>query len=282
MKRVYLLFAVVAAQLLWLVWNYVERTIELEKAPVLRIVCQQCDPRDLFRGEYVALNTDQFVTLEQAGKSICWDAGFCDSVNKDWTWKDGKRVDQLATNPLQPRAPRVEDSLTLVRHGLPQRVAVFWREGEDGLSRVVRFEKPGATSDTAEAGEIRCLMWMQVISHLKQKESGESEAYVSIELEFGRRNRLRYYVEENTGDMYNIWVNQLNKKWSDFPSDRLRYTVDLAIRESATAVPRMLYLNDVPYPEAVKQILEGTFVWLPEPVEGAGIRGRNRGVFRIK
>lgn len=282
MKRVYLLFAVVAAQLLWLVWNYVERTIELEKAPVLRIVCQQRDPRDLFRGEYVALNAGQSVTLEQAGKSICWDAGFCDSVNKDWTWKDGKRVDQLATNPLQPRAPRVEDSLTLVRYGLPQRVAVFWREGEDGLSRVVRFEKLGAPSDVAEDGEIRCLMWMQVISHLTQKESGESEAYVSIELEFGSRNRLRYYVEENTGDMYNIWVNQLNKKWSDFPADRLRYTVDLAIRESATAVPRMLYLNGVPYPEAVKQIREGTFVWLPEPVEGAGIRGRNRGVFRIK
>lgn len=282
MKRVYLLFAVVAVQLLWLVWNYVERTIELEKAPVLRIVCQQRDPRDLFRGEYVALNAGQSVTLEQAGKSICWDAGFCDSVNKDWTWKDGKRVDQLATNPLQPRAPRVEDSLTLVRHGLPQRVAVFWREGADGLSRVVRFEKLGAPSDVAEDGEIRCLMWMEVISHLTQKESGESEAYVSIVLEFGSRNRLRYYVEENTGDMYNIWVNQLNKKWSDFPADRLRYTVDLAIRESATAVPRMLYLNGVPYPEAVKQIREGTFVWLPEPVEGAGIRGRNRGVFRIK
>ena len=276
MKRVYLLFAVVAVQLLWLVWNYVERSIELEKAPVLRIVCQQCDPRDLFRGEYVALNTDQFVTLEQAGKSICWGAGFCDSVNKDWTWKDGKRVDQLATNPLQPRAPQVEDSLTLVRHGLPQRVAVFWREGADGLSRVVRFEKPGAPSDAAEAGETRCLMWMEVFSHLSQNEAGEWEAYVSIDLEFGRRNRLRYYVEENTGDMYNIWVNQLNKKWSDFPADRLRYTVDLAIRESATAVPRMLYLNGVPYPEAVKQIREGTFVWLPEPVEGAGRLRRDR------
>ena len=282
MKRVYLLFAVVAVQLLWLGWNYVERTLELEHAPVLRIECQQRDPRDLFRGEYVALNTGRSVSLEQAGKSICWGAGFCDSVNKDWTWKDGKHVDLLATNPLQPRAPQVEDSLTLVRHGLPQRVAVFWREGEDGLSRVVRFEKPGAPSDVAEAGETRCLMWMEVFSHLSQNEAGEWEAYVSIDLEFGRRNRLRYYVEENTGDMYNIWVNQLNKKWSDFPADRLRYTVDLAIRESATAVPRMLYLNGVPYPEAVKQIREGTFVWLPEPVEGAGIRGRNRGVFRIK
>ncbi|MBR5195033.1 MAG: GDYXXLXY domain-containing protein [Akkermansia sp.] len=282
MKRVYLLFAVVAVQLLWLVWNYVDRTLELEHAPVLRIECQQRDPRDLFRGEYVALNAGQSVSLAQAGKSICWDAGFCDSVNKDWDWVDDKRVERMATNPLHPRAPQMEDSLTLVRHGLPQRVAVFWRVGEDGLSRVVRFEKAGAPSDAAEAGEIRCLMWMEVISRLTQKESGESEAYVSIELEFGRRNRLRYYVEENTGDMYNIWVNQLNKKWSDFPADRLRYTVDLAIRESATAVPRMLYLNDVPYPEAVNQIREGTFVWLSDPVEGAGVRGRNRGIFRVK
>ena len=282
MKRVYLLFAVVAAQLLWLVWNYVDRTLELEHAPVLRVECQQRDPRDLFRGEYVALNAGQSVSLAQAGKSICWDAGFCDAVNKDWDWVDGRRVDLLATNPLQPRAPQMEESLNLVKYGEPRRVAAFWRVGEDGLSRVVRFEKPGASSDAAEEGETRCLMWMEVFSHLTQKESGELEAYVSIDLEFGRRNRLRYYVEENTGDMYNIWVCQMGRKWSDFPADRMRYTVDLAIRESATAVPRMLYLNGVPYAEAVKQIREGTFAWLSEPVEGTGIRGRNRGIFRVK
>ena len=282
MKRVYLLFVVVAVQLLWLGWNYVERTIELEKAPVLRIECQQRDPRDLFRGDYVALNVDQAVSLEQAGKSIYWDTEFCDKVNKDWTWKDDKRIELVATNPLQPRAPQMEDSLKLERYTHSQRVAVFWRMGEDGLSRVVRFEKPGAPSDVAEAGEIRCLMWMDIFSHLSQKEGGEPVAYVSIELDFGSRNRLRYYVEENTGDMYNIWVNQLNKKWSDFPADRLQYTVDLAIRENASAVPRMLYLNGVPYSEAVKQIREGTFAWLAEPVEDAQSRGRSQGIFRIK
>lgn len=282
MKRVYLLFAVVAVQLLWLVWNYVDRTLELEHAPVLRVECQQRDPRDLFRGEYVALNAGQSVSLAQAGKSICWDAGFCDSVNKDWDWVDDKRVERMATNPLHPRAPQMEESLNLVKYGEPRRVAAFWRVGEDGLSRVVRFEKPGAPSDAAEEGETRCLMWMEVFSHLTQKESGELEAYVSIDLEFGRRNRLRYYVEENTGDMYNIWVCQMGRKWSDFPADRMRYTVDLAIRESATAVPRMLYLNGVPYAEAVKQIREGTFAWLPEPVEGTGARGRSRGIFRVK
>ncbi len=282
MKRVYLLFAVVAVQLLWLGWNYVERTLELEHAPVLRIECQQRDPRDLFRGEYAALNAGQSVSLAQAGKSICWDAGFCDAVNKDWDWKDGRRVDLLVTNPLQPRAPQMEDSLNLVKYGEPRRVAAFWRVGEDGLSRVVRFEKPGAPSDAAEEGETRCLMWMEVLSHLSQNEAGEWDAYVSIDLEFGRRDRLHYYVEENTGDMYNIWVRQMKREWDDFPADRLRYTVDLAIRESDTAVPRMLYLNGVPYAEAVKQIREGTFVWLSEPVEVTGARGRNRGIFRIK
>jgi hypothetical protein len=176
----------------------------------------------------------------------------------------------------------MEESLNLVRHGEPRRVAAFWRVGEDGLSRVVRFEKPGAPSDAAEEGETRCLMWMEVFSHHSQNEAGEWEAYVSIDLEFGRRNRLRYYVEENTGDMYNIWVRQMKREWDDFPADRLRYTVDLAIRESDTAVPRMLYLNGVPYAEAVKQIREGTFVWLSEPVEVTGTRGRNRGIFRIK
>lgn len=282
MKRVYLLFAVVAVQLLWLVWNYVDRTLELEHAPVLRIECQQRDPRDLFRGEYVALNAGQSVSLAQAGKSICWDAGFCDSVNKNWDWVDDKRVEWMATNPLQPRAPQMEDSLNLVKQGEPRRVAAFWRVGEDGLSRVVRFEKPGAPSDAAEEGETRCLMWMEVLSNLAQNEAGECEAYVWIELEFGRRNRLRYYVEENTGDMYNIWVRQMGRKWSDFPADRLRYTVDLAIRESDTAVPRMLYLNGVPYDEAVKQIREGTFAWLPEPAPETSADTRQTQIIRIK
>ena len=49
MKRTYLLFAVVAAQLLWLGWNYAERARELAESPVIHIDCTDYDPRDLFR-----------------------------------------------------------------------------------------------------------------------------------------------------------------------------------------------------------------------------------------
>lgn len=284
MKRVYLLFAVVAVQLLWLVWNYVERTLELENAPVLRVECRQRDPRDFFRGDYVALNAGQSVSLEQAGKSICWDAGFCDSVNKDWTWEDSTRIDLVASNPLQPRASQMEDSLSLKTQCESQRVAVFWRVGEDGISRVVRFEKPGASTDAAGEGEFRCLMWMDVISHVSRNEAGEAELSLRVELEFhlGSMHRIRYYVEENTGDMYDIWVRQKRREWRDFPNDRLRYTVDLAIRRNASVVPRMLYLNGVPYPEAVQQILEDTFSWLPEPAPETSADTRQTRIIRIK
>ena len=273
MKRVYLLFAVVAAQLLWLVWNYVARLQELAAAPVLRIECTERDPRDLFRGDYVALETRQFGPLELAGKSICWDAAFCESVNNDWAYVNEERVDLVVVNPLQPRAPQMEDSLKLNWHGKPERVAVFWRTGADGISRVVRFEKPGSPADVAEPEESRCLMWMapeRNIKRLADVEPGnKAELDFEFELSFNSTGwrRVRYYVEENTGDMYNIWVNQLDRTWSDFPSDRLRYTVDLAIRSSASVVPRQLYLNGVPYADAVEQIRQGTFEWLPEPAD---------------
>ncbi|MEE1265117.1 MAG: hypothetical protein UHH87_02385, partial [Akkermansia sp.] len=85
---------------------------------------------------------------------------------------------------------------------------------------------------------------------------------------FARRwQNLRFYVEEGTGDLRHIWMNELGEKWDSFPADHIRRTVDVAIRENAAPVPRMLYLNGVPYPEAVEQIRNRTFKWLDAPVE---------------
>ncbi len=269
-KRLILLFAVVAAQLLWLAWNYVDRTRELANAPCLLIDCTDYDPRDLFRGDYVSLSVMQSVPLDKAGKSIHWDADFCKRVNTHYEWDSDKKEhkEHPVVNPLPERAPQMEDSLAL-QDAYETPVAVFWRKDTEGICRVARFEKPGSAADAAAADETRCKMWMSVRFWTRKREDGQWEADISVRLSFFSQTwkNLRFYVEEGTGDLRRIWMNELGEKWDEFPATRIRRTVDVAIRENAAPVPRMLYLNGVPYPEAVEQIRNRTFKWLDAPVE---------------
>lgn len=270
-KRLILLFAVVAAQLLWLAWNYVDRTRELANAPCLLIDCTDYDPRDLFRGDYVSLSVTQSVPLDKAGKSIHWDELFCKQVNTHYEWDADKKEhrEYPVVNPLPERAPQMEDSLALQDNTLATPVAVFWCKDAEGICRVARFEKPGSAADAAAADEMRCKMWMRVRFWTLRREDGQWEADISVRLSFFSQTwkNLRFYVEEGTGDLRRIWMNELGEKWDEFPATRLRRTVDVAIRENAAPVPRMLYLNGVPYPEAVEQIRNRTFKWLDAPVE---------------
>ena len=265
-----LLFAVVAAQLVWLAWNYVDRTRELANAPGLLIDCRDYDPRDVFRGDYVSLSATQTVPLELAGKSIHWDADFCNRLNTFWGWDEAekKHIEHPVMNPLQERAPQMPDSLALQDDSdIP--VAVFWRKDAEGISRVVRFEKPGSAADVAAADETRCNMRMRVRAHSLKQDDGQWRRDISVSFSFFAHTwkDLRFYVEEGTGDLYRIWTVELDEKWDSFPADRIRRTVDVAIRENAAPVPRMLYLNGVPYPEAVEQIRNRSFKWLDAPVE---------------
>ena len=269
-KRLILLFAVVAAQLLWLAWNYVDRTRELANAPGLLIDCTDYDPRDLFRGDYVSLTVTQSVPLDKAGRSIHWDADFCKRVNTHYEWDSDKKEhkEHPVVNPLPERAPQMPDSLAL-QYDRDTPVAVFWRKDAEGIYHVARFEQPGSAADAAAADETRCNMWMSVRFWTRRREDGQWEADISVRLSFFSQTwkNLRFYVEEGTGDLRRIWMNDLGEKWDEFPATRIRRTVDVAIRENAAPVPRMLYLNGVPYPEAVEQIRNRTFKWLDAPVE---------------
>ncbi len=275
-KRLMLLFAVVAAQLVWLAWNYVDRTRELANAPGLLIDCTDYDPRDLFRGDYVSLSATQTVPLELAGRSIHWDADFCKRVNTHYEWDSDKKEhkEHPVVNPLLERAPQMPDSLSLpdslaLQDDRDTPVAVFWRKDAEGIYHVARFEKPGSAADAAAADETRCNMRMRVRAHYLKQDDGQWRRDISVSLSFFAHTwkNLRFYVEEGTGDLYRIWTVELDEKWDSFPADRIRRTVDVAIRENAAPVPRMLYLNGVPYPEAVKQIRNRTFKWLDAPVE---------------
>lgn len=284
MKRVYLLFAVVAAQLIWLGWNYADRTREMAESPVIHIECTDYDPRDLFRGDYVSIQTRQDVPLELAGSSIYWSMDYCREINEYSHWnRDTHEYDKFqVSNPLQPRpapeeAPAAVDdapAAKVVFTGNPERLAAFWKKGADGLHHVCRVEAPGSAQDSPAEGEIRTLMWGD-ISTGYDVEQEENETIVAVHLKarlnlcFSRRHweNMRFYVEEGTGDIRRLWLNEEEGK-DNVPFDRVRRTVDIVIRENAAAVPRMLYLNGVPYPEAVEQIRNRTFRWEPEPRAG--------------
>lgn len=265
-KCLYGVFAVVAAQLLWLGWNYVDRAHELATAPTLHIECRDVDPRDLFRGDYVSLSAQQLVTLELAGKSIHWGERLCHELNTGWSRdeKTGELIEVPVANPLPARAPEMEDSLEIKPHSEPE-VAVFWRKDADGISRVTRFEKIGAATDVAGEGEMRNTMWLSVIDRRSMQEDGRYLRGTDIMLSFfsPRWKDFRYYVEEKTGDPRRIWTQELGEKWEDFPESRIRRTVDVAIRKDAAPVPRMLYLNGVPYAEAIEMMRNRTFKYLP-------------------
>lgn len=277
MKRVYLLFVVVAAQLAWLGWNYVERSRELEESPVIRIACTDYDPRDLFRGDYVSIQTRQEVPLELAGTSLYWGEETCKRVNVYSHWNRETKQDEeyQVINPLQPRpvpaGGEKEDGGALVLEpDTCERLAVFWKKGADGLHHVCRVEAPGAVQDTPAEDEIRALMWGRLSGDYDVVR--DEERIVSVKqktrlgLSFSRQHwrGMRFYVEEGTGDIRRPWVYGGEGK-DIVPSDRIHRTVDIVIRENAAPVPRMLYLNGVPYPEAVEQIRNRTFKWPDAP-----------------
>lgn len=259
--KIILLFMVVAAQLLWLTINYHLRRSELQTAPTICLRCNENDPRDILRGDFVRLNFNLSLPLESAGKSIFWGKSLCEQVNTYSVWKNGEYAEYKVKNPLQPRQEQAPNALEITSIDTYIRVAAFWQKAEDGFHHIVRIEAPDSAADTPAPGELRCLMWADFNTTRYDK-----QRTTRFDLTFSRgyRNSMRYFVEEKTGDLMRIWTEELHKNDADFPADRIRFTVDIALRPSAAAVPTMLYLNGIPYPQAVELIRSGTFPWAPE------------------
>lgn len=273
-RNLILLFIVVAAQLLWLACNYYSRLHELETAPTLHIQCDQHDPRDLLRGDFISLNTSQSVPLEALGSSLYWGDPLCSQLNNhEQRDDDGVWRMQSVSNPLSPRITHAADAAEIRDQHDTLRVAAFWKKGEDGYHHIVRVEHPGSSADSPAPGEFRCLMWGGMRNSISScrvgKEPPVHHRQTHFRLSFFHKSwhNIRYYVQEKTGDIERIWTEELNKAYSDFPTSHIRYTVDLALRPSAAPIPRMLYLNGIPYPQAVQQIRNKTFPWQAEQNE---------------
>lgn len=274
--KLLLLAAIVAAQLLWLGINYYLRGVELENAPTLHLACNEYDPRDILRGDYINISIPLDIPLDKAGVSLYWGKELCNELNTYSVWETdltnsegkSKYVPYTVENPLEPRAPQAPDAVELTTGNKTKPLAVFWRMGDDGFHYITRVEAPGTAADAPQAGELRYLTWCCINNHIERTAASLHprcrDTHLSVQFRRYSWESIRYYVQEKTGDLRRIWETELGHEFATFPAHRIRYTIDLALRENNIPAPRMLYLNGIPYPQAVEHIRAGTFPWLPE------------------
>ena len=269
--RYFLLILIVAAQVAYLVYSYGERTREIENAPHLVLKCKQYDPRDILRGDYFAIS-NSFLRLELDspvwGKSLYWGKDFDQErvLSRHIYLNEGKAV--LDITPREKGADDAVDLLnTLIDGG---KLAVFWKQGEDGIHNATRVEAPGTAEDTAAEGEIRTVMNVEFAEFVPQRvetdeegKDAESEAEDG-EAEEGKENKeihytvtatfkfsgitnydgLHFYIPDNmTPNDYEI-----PEDWKD------KFSVVLVYREDGTVIPNMLCVDGQPYLNAVKSL----------------------------
>lgn len=265
--RYFLLILIVAAQVAYLVYSYGERTKEIENAPHLVLKCKQYDPRDILRGDYFAIS-NSFLRLELDspvwGKSLYWGKDFDQErvLSRHIYLKEGKAV--LDITPREKGADDAVDLLnTLIDGG---KLAVFWKQGEDGIHNATRVEAPGTAEDTAAEGEIRTVMNVEFAEFTPQRvETDEEGKDAESETEDGDEedkeihytvtatfkfsgitnyDGLHFYIPDNmTPNDYEI-----PEDWKD------KFSVVLVYREDGTVIPNMLCVDGQPYLNAVKAL----------------------------
>ncbi len=268
--RYFLLILIVAAQVAYLVYSYGERTKEIENAPHLVLKCKQYDPRDILRGDYFAIS-NSFLRLELDspvwGKSLYWGKDFDQERVLNRTYLDeGKAVLDIT-----PREKGADDAVDLLNTFIDGgKLAVFWKQGEDGIHNATRVEAPGTAEDTAAEGEIRTVMNVEFAEFVPQRvetdeegKDAESEAEDG-EAEESKENKeihytvtatfkfsgithydgLHFYIPDNmTPNDYEI-----PEDWKD------KFSVVLVYREDGTVIPNMLCVDGRPYLNAVKTL----------------------------
>ena len=265
--RYFLLILIVAAQVAYLVYSYGERTKEIENAPHLVLKCKQYDPRDILRGDYFAIS-NSFLRLELDspvwGKSLYWGKDFDQERVLNRTYLDeGKAVLDIT-----PREKGADDAVDLLNTFIDGgKLAVFWKQGEDGIHNATRVEAPGTAEDTAAEGEIRTVMNVEFAEFVPQRvetdeegkdaeseaEDGEAEENkeihytVTATFKFSgitHYDGLHFYIPDNmTPNDYEI-----PEDWKD------KFSVVLVYREDGTVIPNMLCVDGQPYLDAVKAL----------------------------
>ena len=281
-----LMSAVVLGQLAWLGYNYHARTEEIAEASTLNVVCDALDPRDIFRGDYVQfvcrfnhpltspLFSDLLYWDEEYGPKSRGDDG--DDVVNVWVEGENGRMER--------REIKAEDVV-----GIPARAASndgaigvyyqynrylrdlagYWRVNKQGPATLVRVVKAGSELDVPRPGELRTAMDGNINNGVEYADGKyKVKATVTLKLCVGDYNSscyFRFYVPEKTGEPRTAWQEgQMARKGilnegKPFPLERIVTTVDFACRGRNGLIVKQLYLNNIPWVEAIELMRTGSF-----------------------
>lgn len=266
--RYFLLILIVAAQVAYLVYSYGERTKEIENAPHLVLKCKQYDPRDILRGDYFAIS-NSFLRLELDspvwGKSLYWGKDFDQErvLSRHIYLNEGKAVLDIT-----PREKGADDAVDLLNTFIDGgKLAVFWKQGEDGIHNATRVEAPGTAEDTAAEGEIRTVMNVEFAEFVPQRvetdEEGKDEASEAEDGEAEENKEIHYTVTAtfkfsgitNYDGLHFYIPDNMTPNDYEIPEDwKDKFSVVLVYREDGTVIPNMLCVDGQPYLDAVKTL----------------------------
>lgn len=273
--RYILLVVLVLLQLLWLGCQYHARTVEMEQAPRLLVACESYDPRDIFRGDYLRLHCNKVLFLGDAriGKSLWWGEALVESGRvrgeKRLHGENGDEVKaELPTPPagfvaLTPRPAECADAVELTRSHFKPRLkrdrkrpllAGFWKETSSGLWELARVEARGSSQDKPRPGEVRTPLESESPDFCFYR-TEEGELLIGAEWKFSLLRSLRYYVPENSGELWALWCDAFPDE--AFPSEKLRYVAEIVVRPKSSLMVKRVFVNGIPYEEAAALIRQG-------------------------
>ena len=272
-----LLVIVLVSALLWVAPYYEYVLGVFEKAVELRVDCRDFNASKLGYERHLELDTEQWlIPMSALGESMWWGEAFCRDINthRYWHRKMQKEIEFQMQNPLSPRPAAYEGAVELVSMQERPQVAAFWRQDEDGVHRVRRIEAIDSPEDVALPEEVRTLMWLRVNRFTMTRElqdSAVSTQRTTLRLSFFHPDEQdKYHHTPMRNDkLVELWQKELGMDGESFPGRRVKCSLRIEVRKSVP--PRLLemYMNGVPYDEAVEQIRSEEFEWLPE-------RGRRR------
>ncbi len=249
-----LIYVVVAAQVIWLAWNYHARSAELASSPRIRIATKTYDPRDLTRGYFQALNAS--VNLDIAAASSRFGASvdqskLIENLLKDQDNQDCTYEPVTAFTPPSNHSATAKELPTEIYESFP--LSTFWKKQESGLWEICRIEHPDSPEDnTLMEGETRIPMEASWRREFSTDSAEKMKSSISLVLQFPGMRNLRYYYPEDCGDFFFL----LREKDIQSP---VEITVDLIVRRTNAIIPTQMYLNGIPYNKATELLKQNKF-----------------------
>ena len=189
------------------------------------------------------------------GQSIWWE-------KDDWQKLINKRAESAdSLQPFEGRpAPPPEITKALCFHpGQELPVAVFWREGEDGMHTISRIEARDSSEDVPREGELRTrgeLYADSTYGYVDSVHRGEQLIPAPIANVFIET----YYVDGSVRFHPTRGERKLLRRWDhEYVDSDPDYVMEVLLPPGESPVPRQIFINGHPYEEGLEYMRRGEF-----------------------